>query len=116
MTAYTVLLCGGMGFLLGIGYEIGRLLRTLLCPPKGAVFLLDVAYGVAAAPLTMLFLLPVTNGRPRAAAFVGLAVGFFACRATVGRLVTPTLCRLRRHTAKIRKLFLKKGLQPDDDI
>ncbi len=116
MGLYTVFLCGGMGFLLGMAYEGLRLLRTLLRPPKAAVFLGDVGYCLLCAPAVFLFLLAVADGRLRAAALVGLAAGFFACRATLGCAVTPRFCRLLRRSAKFRKLFLKKHLQPTDKV
>lgn len=104
---YTVILCGGMGFLLGAFYEVFRLLRLWLRPPKAAVFVMDVVCCVSASPAVFLFLLAVTDGRPRLAAAVGLSVGFFAFRFTVGRWLTPPVYRLLRNGAKIRKLFSK---------
>lgn len=106
-------LCGGMGFLLGLYYDVFRLLRLLLPAPAPVVFLQDVLFFITGAGAVFLFALAVTDGALRAYLFAGLAAGFGAYRCTVGRLVIRWTARLLRTirrflsavAAPVRKIF-----------
>lgn len=81
------LLSGGAGFILGAYYDIFRLARLIFKPGKTAVFLQDLLFFITAAFMTYLFFLAVADGAVRWVLLVWILVGFFAWRATVGRVV-----------------------------
>ncbi len=84
----------GMGFLLGAYYDVFRLLRCWLSPSRLRIFLGDCAYASTSAVATFLFLLALNGGVLRWYLFLGLLVGFFAYRRTVGSLLVKAVLRL----------------------
>lgn len=98
-----LLLCGGMGFWLGLYYDGFRLIRLWCRPSRAGVFCLDMLYGVTAAPMVFLFALAVTDGSLRWYLSAGLLAGFFAYRRTVGRAVIGTAALVRRTMGKWRR-------------
>lgn len=90
---YCFLLSGGFGFWLGTAYALCGMARA------AAVHRLsrwgwDVCFCLTAAWTLFLFSLPLTGGRLRWYLLCGAAVGFFAGRATLGRLLCLGLTRL----------------------
>lgn len=77
----------GLGFLLGLYYDVYRVLRLILHSKKGAVFIQDMLFFLTSAVITFLFCLAVTDGRLRFYVFLGEGIGFFAYYQTIGRLV-----------------------------
>lgn len=77
----------GMGFILGIYYDIFRVYRLVMRTGKRTLFFQDVVFFLTAAVITFLFSLAVMDGRLRFYLFLGEAVGFFAYYFTLGRVV-----------------------------
>lgn len=76
----------GMGFVLGLWYELFRIPRLILNSGRRAVFFQDLLFFLTAAVLTFLFSLAVMDGRLRFYLFLGEAIGFASYYRTVGRL------------------------------
>ncbi len=91
----------GMGFLLGAYYDVFRLLRCWLRPPHLRVFLADCIYACTSAVATFLFWLALNGGILRWYLFLGLFVGFFAYRRTVGNLLLKAVLWLLRQGEKL---------------
>ncbi len=79
-------LSAGMGFFLGAYYDIFRIVRRWLRPSVWQVFFQDCLYAVTAALFVFLFTMGLNGGQLRAYVFVGLLLGFFAYRRTMGRV------------------------------
>lgn len=77
----------GMGFLLGIYYDVYRVARLIMRSGKRAVFFQDVLFFLTSAVITFLFALAVMDGRLRFYLFLGEIIGFFCYYFTLGRLV-----------------------------
>ncbi|MBO5797019.1 MAG: spore cortex biosynthesis protein YabQ [Clostridia bacterium] len=131
----------GIGVVLGVVYDLFRLIRLLTKPPARRIFLQDLLYFALAAALTQVLALPVSHGRVRVFHLLALAVGATAYYLTVGRLVywlaqhlvvgieavlQKISARLPRPTGKYRKKvkktakkvwnFFKNRLQPPHNI
>ena len=78
---------GGVGLLLGVVYELFRLLRLLTRATARGVFLQDVLYFVLAAAITQVLALPISSGRVRLVHFLALILGFALYYFTVGQIV-----------------------------
>ncbi len=79
--------CCGLGFLLGLYYDIFRLLRLVLRSGKWTIFFQDVFFLVSAAVATFLFALAMVDGRLRLYLFVGEGIGFVSYHLTIGWVV-----------------------------
>ena len=75
----------GFGFIIGLLYDILRIIRVLVIKNSKAISVQDIAYFLLCAILTFIFLLVVNNGRFRFNTLVALVTGFFAYYFTVGR-------------------------------
>ena len=97
-----LLLSVGFGSLLGLVYDLFRLIR-LAVGRKKAVFLQDLLYFVVAAFLTVLFLLAVNRGSLRLFILLAMAAGFFSYYVTLSRVLLPLGGLLLR---LLRRFFL----------
>ena len=70
------LLSCGMGFLLGILYEIFRLLRMMLSVKKRSTFIFDIIYCLLATFLSFVFILTANRGAVRWYIIFGVAAGW----------------------------------------
>lgn len=77
----------GVGVLLGLWYDVFRLLRLLTRPNARRIFLHDLLFFASAAAVTLLCSLPISSGHIRLFHLLSVAVGFVAYYQTVGRLV-----------------------------
>lgn len=84
---YCFLLSGGFGFWLGTAYSLYGMVRDAAARRLGR-WGWDVCFCLTAAWMLFLFSLPLTGGRLRWYLLCGVAVGFFAGRATLGRLLS----------------------------
>lgn len=96
-----LLLSCGMGFLLGLYYEIFRLLRHALGLSRSRVFLGDCVYAATSAVAVFLFSLALNGGVLRWYMGLGLLVGFFAYRRTMGAVLLKTVLFLLRSVERI---------------
>lgn len=77
----------GLGFLLGVYYDVFRVARLILRSSKRVIFFQDLVFFVSSAVLTFFFALSATGGELRFYLFLGLVVGFSSYYFTIGRLV-----------------------------
>lgn len=102
-------LSGGMGFLLGLYYDVFRIWRKLTRPSSVVVFFQDCLFFATAAVAVFFFSLTMTDGTVRSYVLLGTAIGFFAYRHTVGNgilwLFDRLLCILRRIQARLIHAF-----------
>lgn len=75
----------GFGFILGLIYDIFRIVRVLVIKNSKAIPVQDIAYFLICGILTFVFLLVVNNGRFRFNILVALVTGFFIYYLTLGR-------------------------------
>lgn len=97
---YELFLSCGMGFLLGLYYDVFRVIRLIMKPGAKSIFFQDLFFFVSSAILTFLFSLSIMDGEMRFYLFLGLIVGFGAYYLTIGRLVM-------KFAGAVVKAFLK---------
>ncbi len=76
----------GFGFILGILYEVFRVIRIILEKPK-IVFFTDVLYMLLSAVLFFIFLLTFGNGGLRINILVALLIGWLTYIYALGRKI-----------------------------
>ncbi|MCI9415310.1 MAG: hypothetical protein HFJ79_09075 [Clostridiales bacterium] len=84
---YNLFLSCGLGFLLGVYYDVFRVARLALRSGKRSIFFQDLFFFASSAVITFLFALAVTAGQLRLYIFLGSAAGFAAYYFTLGRVV-----------------------------
>ena len=117
---YELFLCGGMGFLLGGGYDVFRLLRAC-ARNKLVTVVADVLFCLLSGLVGFLFCLAVTDGILRVYVFLGFIMGFFAYRYTVGKWTVTLFIKLAKSVRrtlgrvsprKSTRKFCKKAEKP----
>lgn len=86
----------GLGFLLGIAYDIVRIIKLSISQKKKTVFLQDIIYAVFVALTTLLFLLATTNGELRFYALFGELIGFLVYYFAFGLIVVKVSRKIIR--------------------
>ena len=76
----------GLGFLLGIVYDLFRTERMAFTMRRVGVFLQDILFFLTCAAVTFLFLLAVNHGEIRGFIIAGEALGFFIYYFSFGLL------------------------------
>lgn len=84
---HVFLMCIGFGFVLGIFYDLVRLIRKTFFPLKKALIIQDILYCVISTFAVFCFLLCINNGEARFFTFLGLAFGWVIYYFTFGVLV-----------------------------
>lgn len=86
----------GLGFWIGLYYEMFRTLRLLLPPSVCACFVQDLLFCLSSAVLTFFGFLAIADGNMYPYLFVGETVGFLAFYYTVGRVLHIVLASVIR--------------------
>lgn len=81
------LLSLGLGFVLGIIYDIFRIIRLCISSKKFIVILFDVLYCTLACLLFFMFLLTVNEGQFRLYLLMGAGVGFAVYYFSLGAII-----------------------------
>lgn len=76
----------GFGFLLGILYNIFRILRMIISDSNGFVFFSDLLYFVVCTFLTFCFILVTDSGKLRIYVMFGIALGWAVCYFSFGAI------------------------------
>lgn len=101
------------GAALGILYDLFRILRLILSPPRRVLFLLDTVYCLMAAVSVFFFLIFSNDGLLRGFLLLGCFAGAAIYRLTASRFVIRIMevpiRMLHRASAKGRQLFRKVG-------
>lgn len=93
----------GLGFWLGLYYELFRTLRLLLPPTAKSCFFQDVFFCLSAAITTFFCFLAIADGRLLPYLFVGEIIGFFAFYFTVGLIFHQLLAVFLRILFRISR-------------
>jgi spore cortex biosynthesis protein YabQ len=105
----------GFGFLLGILYDVFRILRLIISRSKAFVLFMDLLYFAVCSLLIFCFMLVADSGKVRlytaGGQLIGWLIYYFSLGTVAIRLtngVTAFLRRIiRRIFGKVRKLFAK---------
>lgn len=81
------LLALGMGFILGILYDIIRIIRISISRGRIAVIICDIFFCVLACFCTFLFCLTINEGEIRLFLILGELVGFFTYYFSLGAII-----------------------------
>lgn len=81
------LLALGMGFLLGILYDLIRIIRISISRGKAAVIICDIIFCAVACICTFLFCLTVNEGEIRLYLVLGEVAGFFVYYFSLGAVI-----------------------------
>ncbi len=84
---YLIFLFCGLGYLLGLYYDIFRIVRLIMQSGKWTVFIEDIIFCLTSTLLFFLYSLSLTGGHIRWHLTFGAAVGFWAYRVTMSKLV-----------------------------
>lgn len=74
----------GFGLLIGILYDVLRVVRLVLSFSKIATYITDFLFSLVSAVMTFLFCLSVTNGEVRSYILLGEFIGFFVFYISFG--------------------------------
>ncbi|MCL2487877.1 MAG: spore cortex biosynthesis protein YabQ [Oscillospiraceae bacterium] len=107
-----LLLAVGMGLLLGVFYDLFRVIRIVMASSARVIFFQDMAFFSAAAVMTFLFALAINAGRLRLYLFFGMAIGFGVYYLTVGRLVVRFAGTVTRAVAAVWSAFWRAVFWP----
>ncbi len=97
---WNLLYACGLGFWIGLYYELFRTLRLLFPPTGKSCFFQDVFFCLTSALITFFCFLAIADGQMVPYLFIGEAVGFFAFYSTVGRVFHILLAALFRLLAR----------------
>lgn len=86
----------GLGFWLGLYYELFRTLRLLLPPTARSCFFQDVFFCLTAALITFFCFLSIADGAMYPYLFLGELAGFFSFYYTLGRAFHKALAMVLR--------------------
>ncbi len=99
------LLSLGMGFLLGILYDLIRIIRISISRGKAAVFICDIIFCILACFCTFLFCLSANEGEMRLYLILGELAGFFAYYFSLGAVVFSYSERIIDFTKRLLRSF-----------
>lgn len=102
----------GVGFLIGLYYELFRTLRLLFPPTAKSCFFQDVFFCLTAAVAVFFCLLAITDGVLYLYSLVGIAAGFFACYYTVGSVLHGLLAVLLRELYRLWRALCRAVSRP----
>lgn len=77
----------GFGMLLGLVYDVFRIIRLIVGNKRNAVFFQDFLFFVLSTFFAFLFFLVINNGRLRFFEYLAIALGFFSYYFTVGSVI-----------------------------
>lgn len=102
----------GFGFLLGVVYDLCRILRLTVTRGKIAVFVVDILYFLAAGISVFLFMLAYNQGEFRFYLILGIIFGFLIYYFTFGAFLLKWSNRLIRTLRRVLKAILRTFLAP----
>lgn len=94
----------GFGFILGILYDLTRILRLSVYNGRKKYFLFDILFAVSAAFLSMIFSLGLCRGKFAFYVVLGMTVGFAVHRLTLGQIFKQPI---ERFSSFIQNAFSK---------
>lgn len=106
------MMAGGFGFLLGVAYDLCRILRLTVTRGRIAVFIVDVLYFLAAGLSVFLFMLAYNQGEFRFYLILGIILGFLIYYFTFGAFILKWSNRLIRLLRRTMKAVLRAVMTP----
>lgn len=101
------LLSCGMGFLLGILYEVFRLLRMMFSAKKKSIFIFDIVYSLLATFVSFVFILTANRGNVRWYIIFGIAAGWIIYYFALGGIAVKFSRFITGCVKKMIKFFVK---------
>lgn len=105
--ARVFLLSLGFGFILGILYDVFRIVRLVVSPGRRIVIIYDVVYVALSAVLSFLFFLAVNDGSVRAFSLFALLLGWLVYYLSLGIFVIKISEALVRFTRRLIYLITR---------
>ena len=99
----------GLGVLLGITYDIFRIIRMIINSKSIAVFIQDVLYFIISGVITFLFVLGVNSGNSRFYILAGEGIGWIVYHITIGEIIYRSSNRIVKNI-KIRINLIKSKI------
>ena len=100
----------GIGFLLGLLYDVFRIFRVAFSKGKIGYFITDILYFIVFSFCTFLFLITVNEGQLRLYLIIGEVFGFLIYYFSVGvivfRIFDRTISFIKRGFKKIKNIIL----------
>lgn len=104
-----------LGILLGVTYDVFRIVRMIINSKNIAVFIQDVLYFILSGVITFLFVLGVNSGESRFYILAGEGIGWIVYHVTIGdviykcsnMIVSKTKSKIISIKEKISKKFSK---------
>lgn len=100
-----------LGVVLGILYDVFRIIRMVINSKSVAIFIGDIVYFVISGIITFVFVLKLNGGESRFYILAGEGIGWIAYHLTLGNAVykysAKTSKKLNSNIKKIIKKFLK---------
>jgi spore cortex biosynthesis protein YabQ len=97
----------GLGFLLGIFYDVFRTVRLAISSAKKLIFIQDVLYVLTCAFVSFLFYMVVINGNIRAYAMLGELLGWLIYYFSFGVFAIKASASVIKYTKKLFWLIYK---------
>ncbi|MCR4616248.1 MAG: spore cortex biosynthesis protein YabQ [Clostridiales bacterium] len=101
----------GMGFILGILYDIFRIIRLIITDKPKAFILQDILYFVVCTLVSFLFLLSVNNGKVRsfelAGEILGWLVYYFSFGTVAIRFGNLVISAVKRFLKFVFRIFIR---------
>lgn len=102
----------GFGFLLGVAYDLCRILRLTVTRGKVAVFVMDILYFLAAGLSVFLFVLAYNQGEFRFYLILGMIFGFLIYYFTFGAFILKWSNRVIRLLQRVLRAVLHAFMAP----
>ncbi len=100
-----------IGVVLGIVYEVFKILRLGFCNKKQSVFILDLIYMLIASLSLFIFSIAFLQGYTRIYLFFGCFIGLIIFKVTLGRMFSkiycPIILMIKKISHKIQCIFKK---------
>ena len=92
--AYVFLSALYMGIIIGVVYDVYRVIRILSNPSKLVIGIMDILFWITAAMLSIVGFFYVSSGEIRLYGLIGLALGWMLYLLTFSRYIIKSLVRL----------------------
>lgn len=102
----------GFGLLIGILYDVLRVVRLIFSFSKTAVYITDFLFSLLSAVMTFLFCLSVTNGEVRSYIILGELIGFFVFYLSFGSVAVKFTEKSVKKIAAAFKRFFRLVFSP----
>ena len=109
-----------LGVVLGIMYDVFRIIRMIINSKYIAIFIQDVLYFILGGVITFLFVLGVNSGNSRFYILAGEGIGWIVYHITLGELIykcsNKIVTKLKDKIKAIKCKICKKSSKCDGEI